>query len=99
MNRNPPVKKHKTHGKNLIAPPPVMSEIELAQLGGGQVGYIKPLSVDQARNLFPSVEGLPAGIRLFALHAADGTPLALTDSRQAALSHALDGELSIASVH
>lgn len=99
MNRNSPVKKQKVFEHKTIAPPPVMSEIELAQLGGGQVGYIKSLSLDQARTLFPSVEGLPAGIRLFALHAADGTPLALTDSRQAALSHALDGELSIASVH
>ncbi len=78
---------------------PVMSETDLARLGGGQVAYIKVLNAEEARQLFPAVEGLPAGIRLFALHAADGTPIALTDSRQAALSHAMDGELAIASVH
>ena len=77
----------------------VMSELELARLGGGQVAYIKSLTSDEARDLFPAVTGLPTGINLFALQAADGTPIALTDSRQAALSHAMDGELSIASLH
>ena len=40
-----------------------------------------------------------AGFNLFALHAADGTPLALTDSRQAAVGHAMGDELEIASLH
>ncbi|MDX2307665.1 MAG: DUF1150 domain-containing protein [Hyphomicrobium sp.] len=78
---------------------PVMSQIELARLGGGEVAYIKSLSSEEAREMFPAIEGLPSGVSLFALHAADGTPIALTDTRQAALSHAMDGELSIASVH
>lgn len=101
MNSNTTTKKSKSRSSrpSASATPPVMSEIELARLGGGQVAYIKVLSVDEARNLFPAIEGLPAGVRLFALHAADGTPIALTDSRQAALSHAMDGELAIASVH
>jgi hypothetical protein len=87
--------------KSLREPPaaPIMSEFELARLGGGQVAYIKVLNSEEARQMFPTVEGLPAGIRLFALHAADGTPIALTDSRQAALSHAMDDELAVASVH
>ena len=61
----------------------------------------KPLvmTADQAKQMFPAVEGIPAGIDLFALHAADGTPLALTDSRQAALGHAMGDELEIASLH
>jgi hypothetical protein len=78
---------------------PVMSEIDLARLGGGQVAYIKTLSSDDAKRMFPAIEGLPAGINLYALHAADGTPIALTDTRQAALSHAMDGELEVASLH
>lgn len=78
---------------------PVMSELELARLGGGQVAYIKTLSSDEAKRMFPLVTELPSGINLYALHAADGTPIALTDTRQAALSHAMDGELEIASVH
>lgn len=78
---------------------PVMSEIDLARLGGGQVAYIKTLSSDEALVMFPAIEGLPLGINLYALHAADGTPIALTDTRQAALTHAMEGELVIASVH
>lgn len=77
----------------------LMSDIELAHLGNGEVAYIKVMSTDEAEKLFPTVEGLPQGTHLYALHGADGTPIALTDTRQAALGHALDGELEIASVH
>lgn len=82
---------------NAVAP--VMSDIELARLGGGQVAYITTMSSDEALEMFPAIEDLPRGINLYALHAADGTPIALTDTRQAALSHAMDGELEVASVH
>lgn len=75
---------------------PVMSEIELARLGDGEVAYIKTLSSDEASRMFPTVEGLPKGINLFSLHAADGTPIALTDTLQAAIGHAQEGELAIA---
>jgi hypothetical protein len=101
MNNTTPEKKTKSRStrSSATSAPPVMSEIELARLGGGEVAYIKVLSVEEARQMFPAIEGLPAGVRLFALHGADGTPIALTDSRQAALSHAMEGELAIASVH
>lgn len=78
---------------------PVMSQLELARLGGGQVAYIRVLSSDEAQRLYPAVEGLPGGIDLYALHAADGTPIALTDSRQAAIGHARGDKLEVASVH
>jgi hypothetical protein len=77
----------------------LLSEHELASLGGGVVAYIKTLTFDEASRMFPAIEGLPRGINLFSLHAADGTPLALTDTRQAAIGHALDDDLEIASVH
>jgi hypothetical protein len=78
---------------------PVISQIELAKLGGGQVAYIKVLTSDEARRLYPAIKGLPAGIDLYALHAADGTPIALTDSWQAAIGHAKGDKLVVASVH
>jgi len=77
----------------------VMTEGELATLGGGVVAYIKTLTSDEASRMFPAVKGLPDGINLFSLHAADGTPLALTDTKQAAIGHAIDDDLQIASVH
>lgn len=97
MNENTKTTKRRSKVRSAVAP--VMSEIELARLGGGQVAYIKTLSSDEALRMFPAIEDLPRGINLFALHAADGTPIALTDTRQAALSHAMEGELEIASVH
>lgn len=78
---------------------PVMSQLELARLGGGEIAYIKVLSSDEAQRLYPAIEGLPGGIDLYALHAADGTPIALTDSRQAAIGHARGDKLEVASVH
>lgn len=78
--------------------PLVMSEIDFARLGGGEVAYIKTLSPDQAKTMFPSLEGLPNGIPLFSLHAADGTPIALTDTLQAAIGHAHEGDLAIAAL-
>jgi hypothetical protein len=77
----------------------VMSELELARLGGGEVAYIKMLTSDEALQMFPMIEGLPKGIPLFSLHAADGTPIALTDTLQAAIGHAHEDELSIAPLH
>lgn len=77
----------------------VMSEVEFAKLGDGHVAYIKTMTSEEAHRLFPSVEGLPKGINLFSLHGADGTPIALTDTRSAAVGHALGDELEIASLH
>jgi hypothetical protein len=85
--------------RTLVVPPPVMSMSDLAKLGGGKIAYIRVMTPDQAKAMFPAIEGIPAGINLFALHAADGTPIALTDSRQAAVGHAVGDELEIASIH
>ena len=82
-----------------VNPLTFMSETEFAELGDGRIAYIRELTNAEARRLFPAVEGLPRGINLYALHGADGTPIALTDSRQAAIGHAVEGELEIASIH
>ena len=79
--------------------PAMMSVDEFARLGDGKVAYIKVMTPEEAHAMFPSIEGLPSGINLFALHGADGTPLALTDSRQAALGHAMGDELEIRAVN
>jgi len=80
-------------------PPPAISMSDLAQLGGGKIAYIKVLTTLEAKEFFPAIEGIPPGINVYALHAADGTPLALTDSHQAAVGHAMGNELEIASLH
>ena len=81
------------------AAPPAMSMSELAKLGGGKIAYIKVMTADQAKEMFPAVEGIPTGISLYALHAADGTPILVTDSREAAIANAMTHELETVSVH
>lgn len=86
----------------VFAPPPVMSEIEFAALGDGEIAYIKTLDLEKAQRIYPQVEGLdglPGGIKIFALHAADGTPLALTDTHYAAIENAKEHNLETVSVH
>ena len=39
------------------------------------------------------------GLNLFALLSADGTPIMLTDTREAAVANAWDNELEMVSVH
>jgi hypothetical protein len=94
------VENNSARASKVGAPTPVvMSAKDLANLGGGKVAYIKVLTTDEAKAMFPAVQGIPAGIRLYALNAADGTPIALTDSHQAAVGQAMGDELEIASLH
>jgi hypothetical protein len=75
--------------------PPGFTAAQLAKLGDGKCAYIKVMTSEQARKAFPAIEGLPKGISLYALHGADGTPIALTDSRSAAIGHAMGDELEV----
>jgi hypothetical protein len=72
---------------------------ELAELGDGEVAYIKQLDPDSAERLFPALSNTPKGIDLYAVLGADGTPLALTDSRSAAIANAIENNLVPVSVH
>ncbi len=78
---------------------PVMSALDFARLGDGEVAYVKQLDSDQIRDLFPALTGLPEGIDFYALLGADGTPLGLTDSRDSAIASAIEYNLEPVSVH
>ncbi|HXW40574.1 MAG TPA: DUF1150 domain-containing protein [Xanthobacteraceae bacterium] len=73
----------------------------LAHLGDGRIAYVKTIRSEDVRALFPQAEmpQMPPGVTLFALHAADGTPIMLTDSREAAVANAWSQELETVSVH
>jgi hypothetical protein len=91
-----------TPGKRTTPERPAVSIPELARLGGGRIAYIKIVRPEEAERLYPQAEGLeklPKTMDLFALNAADGTPLALTDSLSAAIGHAMEDELDVAGVH
>ena len=76
-----------------------MSPTELALLGEGEVAYIKQVDFNDAEWLFPALDDTPDDIDLFAVLAADGTPIALTDSRHAAIANAIENDLVPLSVH
>jgi hypothetical protein len=71
----------------------------LALLGGGRVAYVKAIRSEDVATLFPQAPQIQPGLRLFALHAADGTPIMLTDTREAAVANAWSQELEAVSVH
>ena len=72
---------------------------ELATLGEGEFAYIKEISSEVAVRMFSILEDIPEDVMLFALHAADGTPIALTDTLSAAQAHAFEDDLELATVH
>lgn len=80
-------------------PAAMMSAIDFARLGDGQVAYVKQVNSDQAQNLFPALTGLPDGMDLYAVVGADGTPLGLADSRSSAIASVFEYELEPVSVH
>jgi len=72
---------------------------QFAQLGDGVIAYVRPLLSQDAQRLFPQAPHIQPGLKLFALLGADGTPIMLTDSRDAALANAWQNELQTVSVH
>jgi len=78
-----------------------ISREALAHLGDGRIAYVKTIRSEDVRALFPQAEipQIAPGQTLFALHAADGTPIMLTDSREAAIANAWSQELEMVSVH
>jgi len=78
---------------------PVITQDMLAHLGDGRLAYVKAINSEDVAHLFPQAPKIEPGITLFALHAADGTPIMLTDTREAALANAWSQELEAMSVH
>ena len=78
---------------------PVMTPQAFAVLGGGKIAYVKPIRSEDVHSLYPEAPAMQPGIRLFALHAADGTPILVTDTREAAIANARTHELETVSVH
>lgn len=71
----------------------------LADLGSGRVAYVRPLKSEEVPSLFPQAPNMAAGLQLFALLGADGTPILLTDTKEAALANAWQNDLVTVSVH
>lgn len=87
--------------RGIMLPIPVagMTPQQLAQLGEGEIAYLKQMLSDDIRKTFPQAPQLAPGLQLFALFGADGAPILLADSRAAALANAWENELMTVSVH
>jgi len=77
----------------------VMTPETFAGLGGGQIAYVKPLRSDEVKQLFPNIPSVAPGLDLWALLAADGTPIMLSDSREAVVMNAHENDLEAFSIH
>ena len=71
----------------------------LEELGAGELAYVRRVSPQDLRDMFPDAELQNADLPIWALLAADGTPLVLTDTRNAAIANAIENDLEALSVH
>ena len=78
---------------------PIMSTQAFAVLGGGKIAYVKAVRSEDVAAMFPQAPQIDPGVQLYTLHAADGTPMMLTDSREDAIANAWSQELETVSVH
>jgi len=62
-----------------------LSEQQLAALGVSHIAYVKPVMVN--------------GVQGFAIHAADGTPMAIAGNRDVAIAAVMQHEMLPLSVH
>lgn len=72
---------------------------EFAHLGQGAVAYVKSIKSDEVPRLFPQAPRIEPGLDLFMLLGADGQPIMLTDSKDAAVANAWENKLQTVSVH
>jgi hypothetical protein len=76
-----------------------MPPANFAVLGGGKIAYVRSLMSEQAKDLFPGLPPVTPGMKLWALLAADGTPIMLSDSRDAVVMNAHEHDLEMVSIH
>ncbi|MCA3573883.1 MAG: DUF1150 family protein [Aestuariivirga sp.] len=72
---------------------------DLALLGEGALGYIKEIEVQEAKRLLGDQANVAPNSKLFCLYNADGTPVSISGSKEAALGSAFEHELMAMSLH
>jgi hypothetical protein len=72
---------------------------DLAMLGEGALGYIREIEAKEARRLLGRQAKVAPDAKLFCLYNANGAPISISGSREAALGSAVEHELMPMSVH
>lgn len=78
---------------------PQMTDEAFAVLGGARIAYIKKARSEDVAFMCPGAPPLAPGQKVFVLHAADGTPILVTGSREAAVANAINEKLETVSLH
>ena len=79
-----------------------IDELDGPVFEGARLAYIKTIGLAEARKMglvVPSEIRLPDNVKLYALHAADGTTLGITDNWASAYSAAVQNNFVPLSVH
>lgn len=78
-----------------------MDERNFSTFDPSRIAYIKPTLAEDARRMGIIPEGikLPAGMKLYVLHAIDGRVLGFTDAWDSAYGAAIQNDLTPMSVH
>ncbi len=76
-----------------------MSAQDFATFGAPNMVYVREVGPDAVRDVVGDDTDLPADARYFAVHAADGTQMAIVDNRDAAFAGARQYDLEPVSVH
>ena len=76
-------------------------ETPVRAMGAQRFAYIKPTDVAEARKqgIIPEGIKLPDGVKLYVLHAVEGSVLGFTDAWASAYGAAVQNELTPLSVH
>lgn len=76
-----------------------LTEAQLAHLGEGVVAYVREVGSEDLKDRFANLPELQPGTRLWALFAANGQPILLSDTRATALAGAMENDLTPVSIH
>jgi hypothetical protein len=77
----------------------IVSQDELAHIGEGTVAYVREFDSAELKARFPDAPDMEPGTRLWALFAANGTPILVADQESSALAGAMQNDLTPVSVH
>ena len=72
---------------------------ELAHLGQGTVAYVREIESEELKGKFPGLPDIAPGTRLWALFAANGQPILLSDERERAIAGAYANDLITVAIH
>ena len=73
----------------------IMNDKDFADLGIQDIVYVNEVALETALNLFPEIMDLPETGPLYAVHAADGTPILLAEDLESATTAAAEHSFTL----